>query len=102
MELVYVTCENEKEAMAMGKTLLEKKLAACVNIFPGMKSMYGWKGEIKDSEETVLLCKTTSTRVMELMDEVKKLHSYELPAIIGFKADSGDEKYIEWIEEEIE
>jgi len=102
MQFVYITCRDEKEAIEMGQKLLEKKLAACVNIFPGMKSMYRSKGKIEKGTEVVLLCKTTDTRVMELGDEVRKMHSYEVPAIVAVKADGGDERYIEWMEGEIE
>lgn len=99
--LVYVTTANQEEARRIGRTLVEKRLAACVNIIPIVQSIYWWKEKIYDEEETLMFVKTTKERVEEVIAEVKKLHSYEVPAIDVLDISAGDSDYLNWISKEV-
>ncbi|MFZ3063463.1 MAG: divalent-cation tolerance protein CutA [Actinomycetota bacterium] len=99
--LVYVTTANQEEARRIGRTLVEKRLAACVNIIPIVQSIYWWKGKIYDEEEALMFVKTTKERVEEVIAEVKKLHSYEVPAIDVLDISAGNPDYLNWISKEV-
>ncbi|NGX33975.1 MAG: Divalent-cation tolerance protein CutA [Candidatus Anoxychlamydiales bacterium] len=104
MILVYVVCEDEKEAKEIGKKILLKKLAACVNIIGGMQSMYFWPPEsdkIEESSETILLIKTIKEKYPQINDEIKKMHSYEVPCIFSIKVDEVDSKYLKWLKDQV-
>ena len=95
---IYITTEDEDEARRIGKTLVEEKLAACVNIHP-IKSIYRWEGEIGEEGEVAMLVKTKAELADKVMERVKELHSYEVPCIVSFSIDKGNPDYLEWIEE---
>ena len=92
---IYVTTKDEQEANRIAEVLLEKKLIACANFFP-MKSMYHWDGKIEKGKEFVLILKTKEEKFKEVKEEVKKIHSYDVPCIIKIKVEV-DEKYGEWM-----
>lgn len=104
MEIIflYVTTGNKKEAKYLGEMLLKKKLAACVNIYDNMNSMYWWKDKIEEANETVLIIKTKSTLVAEASTLIKQLHSYECPCILELPIKGGDSNYIEWLKKNLE
>jgi len=83
--VVYFTTPNKKEAVRIGKKLLNEKLAACINIFP-VSSIYWWKDEICEDEEFAVLVKTSSKLFNRIVKRIKELHSYELPVIEKFDA----------------
>ena len=95
MILVYVVCKDKGEADKIGKLVVKKRLAACANIFP-INSFYHWENKLVEDNEFVLLLKTILDSYKELEKEIKKLHSYEVPAIIKITAEASDE-YITWI-----
>ena len=95
---IYITTEDEDEARRIGKTLVEEKLAACVNIHP-IKSIYRWEGEIQEEGEVAMLVKTKAELADKVMERVKQLHSYEVPCIVSFSIDKGNPDYLNWIEE---
>ena len=97
--IVFMTAANEDEAHRIANTLVEKKLAACVNIIPAVRSIYRWEGRIEDDRESFLIAKTRKTNVEKLMREVKKIHSYKVPEIISLPIESGNEEYLAWLEE---
>lgn len=99
--LIYITTVNLDEARRIGRTLVEKRLAACANIIPIIQSIYWWKGKIKGEEEAVMFVKTTKERVEEVIAEVKKLHSYEVPAIDVLDISAGNPDYLNWISKEV-
>lgn len=78
---IYVTCANKEEAKRIGKTLLEKRLCACVNIFSDVSSMYWWKGKIEASPEAIMIVKTRASLYEEVEREILKNHSYTCPCI---------------------
>jgi periplasmic divalent cation tolerance protein len=99
--LVLTTCASKEEAHRIANELVEKRLAACVNIVPQVDSVYRWQGEVETATEWLLLIKTTSERSDRLKDALKKLHSYELPECVEIGIDDGSAAYLEWIAEAV-
>ena len=95
---IYVTTKDEDEAKKIGKTLVEEKLAACVNIHP-IKSIYRWEENIEEESEAVMFVKTRDELVEEVIKRVKELHSYEVPCIVAFPIEKGNPDYLKWIGE---
>lgn len=99
MALVYITCKDRKEAERISLHLLKKRLMACANIFP-IKSIYWWEGKITKSSEHAMIAKTSSKNLKKLENEVKKLHSYEIPCILKINANANKE-YEAWTNKEL-
>ena len=95
--VVLSTCASSEEAEKVARTLVEKKLAACVNILPAVRSIYRWKGAIEDDQETLLLIKSSRALFGDLRAEIEKLHSYEIPEAIAIPIVDGLERYLEWM-----
>ena len=95
---IYITTQDEKEARQIGKTLVEEKLAACVNIHP-IKSIYRWEGQIQEDDEMALFVKTKAELADEVIQRVKELHSYEVPCIVSLSIEKGYPDFLKWIEE---
>ena len=95
--VVLSTCASPEEAEKIARALVEKKLAACVNILPAVRSIYRWKGAIEDDQETLLLIKSSRALFGELRAEIQKLHSYEIPEAIAIPIVDGLERYLEWM-----
>ncbi len=96
--VVLITAPDPEEASDIAKKLVEEKLAACVNIVPGIRSVYIWKGEICDEAEVLLIVKTVSEKAEALIDTVSRVHSYDVPEIICLPITGGGEDYLNWIE----
>ena len=94
---VYMTSGSPDEARELGKMLLEKNLAACVNVLEGMYSLYRWEGEIQEDQETVLIAKTRHELVNELTKAVQSVHSYDCPCIIELPIQGGNPEFLKWI-----
>ena len=99
--IVFVTCESTEQAERIAQALVTDKLAACVNVVPGVKSCYVWEGKLTWSNEVLLLVKTTRGRFDQLQDRVKAMHSYSVPEIVGVTIEDASDKYIEWIDRSI-
>ncbi|MDD3313808.1 divalent-cation tolerance protein CutA, partial [Pseudodesulfovibrio sp.] len=97
---VYITCATEAEAEAIGTVLVERRLAACVNILPGMRSLYWWRGKVERGEETVLIAKTRRELVDELTEAVKAVHGYEVPCVVALDIAGGNGDFLDWIRAE--
>ena len=95
--LVYTTWPSIVEAERAGRAIVEQRLAACVNILPGMVSHYWWQGKIERAEETVMLVKTRASLAGAVAEAVNALHSYEVPAIMVLPVESLDPAYHRWI-----
>jgi periplasmic divalent cation tolerance protein len=95
--LVYTTWPSVVEAELAGREIVQKRLAACVNVLPGMISHYWWRGEIERAEETVMIVKTRASLAEPVRQAVKDLHSYEVPSIMVLPAESVDADYYAWI-----
>lgn len=96
--IIYITAGSMDEAKSIGRTLVEERLAACVNIFP-ITSVFRWKDKINEGSELGMLVKTRTVKVRDVEKRVKQLHSYEVPCVISFKMDLGSADYLKWIEE---
>ena len=99
MIFLYTPCKDVSEAKKIAKALVTKKIAACANIFP-ISSIYRWKGKIRDDQEQVLLIKTTRKNTDKARDEIKKLHSYDVPCIASFEVDCNSDYKI-WVKSEV-
>ena len=99
---VYITCSGREEARTIGRNLLEQRLAACVNIFEKMESMYWWQGRIEAGEEAVLVAKTRQDRLEKLTEAVKAKHSYEVPCVVALPVAAGSEDYLNWLHGELD
>ncbi|MFX1268588.1 MAG: divalent-cation tolerance protein CutA [Promethearchaeota archaeon] len=95
--IFLVTVPNLEESKKIAKTLVENKIAACVNIIQGIISIYRWKGRIEEDGEQLLVIKTNERNCNQLIDKINEIHSYDTPECIGFKIEKGSEKYLNWI-----
>ncbi|MGH8528417.1 MAG: divalent-cation tolerance protein CutA [Nevskiales bacterium] len=97
--LVYCTCPNAEAGQRIADHLVGERLAACVNLVPGLRSTYRWKNELCRDEEVLLLIKTRSEHFDALKAAILKLHPYELPEIIAVPVSAGHTAYLDWIQE---
>jgi periplasmic divalent cation tolerance protein len=97
ISVVFVTVGNEQEAITIARTVVDEKLAACVNVIPRIRSIYRWKGEVCDDEEQLLIMKTRSDLFPSLQDRIRQLHSYEVPEIVAFSLSDGLADYLNWV-----
>ena len=95
--MIYITTCDKEEARTIGRHLVQSRLAACVNIFDHMNSMYIWQEAFQDDQEAVLVAKTTEARVPDVIREVKALHSYECPCIVTLPIIDGNPDFLDWI-----
>jgi periplasmic divalent cation tolerance protein len=94
---VYTTYPSIVEAEAAGRSLVERRLCACVNILPGMVSLYWWQGQIDRGEEVVMIIKTRAALTEPVRAAVRQMHSYTTPAILALPIESIDPDYHAWI-----
>ncbi len=99
--VVFITCPDQMVAQTIAKSLVEKKLAACVNITSQINSIYFWQGNIEQDDEFLLIIKTKSSLFPELEKAVKEMHPYTVPEIIGMPVILGSEDYLSWIDETV-
>lgn len=98
--LVLVTCGSASEARKIARALVERRLAACVNVVGGsVESVYRWKGKVERSKEVLLVIKSSRGRFRGLEAKVKRLHSYSMPEIIVVPIAAGSAEYLRWISE---
>ena len=100
--LVLTTAESQNQARRIADVLIERKLAACVNIVPGVQSIYRWKGKAEEAEEWFMFIKTTADHFADVRDAIKEMHSYELPECLCLAVEDGSPEYLRWIEESVE
>ena len=94
---VFITVPSDDCAKKLSRTLVEQRLCACVNIIPGITSIYRWKGQIEEGSELLLIAKTTRLRYEELEQAIVAAHPYDTPEIVAVKADKVFEKYAAWL-----
>ena len=95
--VVLMTAPNADEATQVAEMLVERKLAACVQILPPMTSIYVWKGEVQRENEILLVAKSTRAKFDELEEAVRAIHSYETPEIIALPIVAGSQSYLSWL-----
>ncbi len=99
--IIMVTCDSREEARKIANRLLAKRLVACANILSGVESKFWWERKIDSAVETLLIMKTKKSNFKKIENEVKKLHSYEVPEIIAIPVVAGSRDYLNWIEESV-
>jgi periplasmic divalent cation tolerance protein len=97
---VYTTYPSVVEAEKAGRAIVERRLAACVNILPGMISHYWWQGAIERAEEVVMIIKTRASLAEPVREAVKEMHSYTTPAVLYLPLEGGDPAYVGWLMQE--
>jgi periplasmic divalent cation tolerance protein len=96
--LVLTTAGSESEAHKIAHALVERRLAACVNIVPRVQSVYRWEGKVEQAEEFLLVIKTAKLKEVQVRAAIRELHSYELPECIAISIESGSSDYLQWME----
>ena len=99
--LVLTTAGSEAEAREIANELVERRLAACVNIVPRIQSVYRWEGKVETAEEFLLIIKTTRARGADVQAAIRELHSYDLPECIVISMEGGSAEYLNWIGESV-
>ena len=97
--IIFVTASGSEEASLIASSLVEERLAACVNIVSNIESVYRWQGEVTRNTETLMIVKTTDERYAELERRIKELHSYTTPEIVALKIERGSKAYLGWLRE---
>lgn len=95
--LIYTTFPSLEDAKRVGEALVAARLAACVNAFPGMISIFEWEGARETAEEVAMIIKTRASLKDQVMAETKRLHPYEVPALLVLPTEGGSEDYCGWI-----
>ena len=98
--VILVTVANQEEAVRIGEGVVNAKLAACVNVIPGIQSIYRWKGKVVKSQEALLILKSTKPRYFELEKMIRAMHTYETPEIIALPVKEGLDRYLGWVRSE--
>ena len=95
--IVLTTAGSEEEARNIALALVDRRLAACVNIVAQLESVYRWQGNVESSREWLLIIKTTADRFPSVRDAIQEMHSYELPECIALNIEDGSSGYLEWL-----
>lgn len=98
--ICFCSCPDPAIATRIARTLVEERLAACVNVLPGMHSIYRWQGAIESADEVLLLIKTTATRMEALRQRIVSLHPNELPEVLAVEAADGLPAYLDWVRQQ--
>ena len=99
--VVLSTCASAEQAEGISRTLVEKRLAACVNVLAGARSIYRWQGAIEEASECLLIIKSRSDLAAELRAEIERLHSYEVPEVLVLPVVGGSAGYLGWMDREL-
>lgn len=97
VRIALTTAGSMDEAQELANALVERRLAACVNIIPNLTSIYRWQGAIEETSEILLLMKTTAEQLAAVEAALRELHSYEVPEFLAFNVESGSQPYLDWL-----
>jgi periplasmic divalent cation tolerance protein len=97
--LVLITASSGEEAATIAGALVNEHIAACVNILPGVRSLFFWEGGTQEAHETLLICKSRQPLLEKLISRVKSLHSYAVPEVIALPIIAGSRDYLDWVRE---
>ena len=98
--VAFITAPDLEKATGIARALVEERLAACVNLLPGIRSVYRWEGSIEEDAEVLLVVKTRADRAGALVDRVVALHPYDVPEVVMLPAVGGSPAYLDWVREE--
>ena len=98
--LVITTIDGKENAQRIARELVEKRLAACVQVFP-VTSIYRWKGKVEEAEEWLCLCKTRREIFEDVEMAIKRMHTYEIPEIVALPVEAGSHDYLAWMDQEV-
>ncbi len=99
--VVFSACSSAEEAQSIARKLIEARLAGCVNVIPGVRSFYRWKGAIEQAEEHMLVIKSSRLQFEALRIELEKSHSYEVPEVVALPVVAGSPNYLNWLDSEL-
>lgn len=99
--VVFTTAGSGSEAEKIARALVERRLAACVNILPQIRSIYRWEEKVEDATEILLIIKTTAARFTAVRDAIKELHSYDVPECIALPIIDGSAEYLQWLTQNV-
>jgi periplasmic divalent cation tolerance protein len=94
---IHVTMPDPERATALARTLVDESLAACVNVVPGVRSIYRWEGKIQEDDEVLCLIKTRPAIFDRVRRRILELHPYDVPEILAFAVDEGSPAYLDWL-----
>ncbi len=95
--VVLSTAASAEEGLGIGRRLVEERLAACVNVLPGARSVFRWEGAVQESDEALLVIKTRRERYPALARRIQELHPYEVPEVLALPVQAGATAYVEWV-----
>lgn len=98
---ILITTSTSEEAHKIAEVLLKQRRAACVNIVPGVSSLFWWQDKLDSAQESLLIVKTKTSQLNELVKLVKEIHSYDVPEIIAVPIIGGNQDYLKWIDKEV-
>lgn len=99
--IILTTTSTEAEAKKIADSLVQSKLAACVNVIPNVSSIYRWEEKVTEDNEFLLLIKTNKSKEQEVQKQIQEIHSYDVPEVISLPIEGGSEKYLNWIDESL-
>jgi periplasmic divalent cation tolerance protein len=100
VRVAFITAPDLETANRVARALVEERLVACVNLVPGVRSIYRWEGAVEEDAEVLLVVKTRADRTGDLVDRVVELHPYDLPEVVMLPAVGGNSGYLDWVREE--
>lgn len=99
MRIVYCTCPRDRSA-EIARTLVERRLVACVTVIPGVRSVFRWDGQVQEEAEDLLMMKTSEEAVIQLLMALPDLHPYDVPEILTVEVAEGHPPYVDWVEDQ--
>lgn len=102
VRVVLVTGPDGESLAGLGRRLVEERVAACVNVLDGVRSIYRWEGRVESEDEALALIKTTTARLEELERRILTLHPYDEPEVVALEVTGGSESYLEWVATSVE
>jgi len=99
--VVLSTCASEEEARTIARGLVEKRLAACVQVTPGIRSLYQWQGKVEEADEFLLVIKSRRDLFERLREDLRRMHSYEVPEVVALQVVDGSADYLQWLDREL-
>lgn len=102
VRVVLTTVSSPDEGRRVARLLVERRLAACINLIPNMTSIYRWRGGVEVASEVLMVIKTTASQIPALESAVRELHTYEIPEFLALSVESGSQAYLDWLLNSVE